>query len=328
MEDKHTDDRLREIAGQLAGMEVHALAPAYTGANSRIFRVETSKGPFALKNYPTRPGDSRSRAEIEWKALQFLHVRCGEVVPRPIARDAAGRFLLMEWIEGAPLKVHEPADVVHATEFIGRVFAQSADAEAAEFPPASEACLSASIIVGQIEQRLAALAPEPALDRFLRDAFLPALATARRDIPAAEPELAPALRRLIPSDFGFHNAIRQVDGRVRYIDFDYFGWDDPVKVAADFLLHPAMRLSADDKRAFVTAIAASLPGDSQFFQRLRARLPLYALRWIMILFNPFRLDRADELPSDAQERKGLLDDRMRKAGKLMEARDAELLARL
>jgi hypothetical protein len=327
MEEKHIDDRIREAAKELTGAGVRTLASAYTGANSRIYRVETPAGLFALKNYPTRPGDTRNRAEVEWKALRFLYSRCGAAVPRPIARDAAGQFLLMEWIEGAPLKVHGPADVAHATEFIGRVFAQSADAEAAEFPPASEACLSAGAIIAQIERRLAALALEPAIERLLGEAFLPALARAKRDIPPVEPELVPALRQLIPSDFGFHNAMRQVDGKVRYIDFDYFGWDDPVKVAADFLLHPAMQLGTEEKRSFVAGIARSLPADREFLARLRARIPLYALRWTMILFNPFRADRAHELPSGAQQRMDLLDDRIRKARRLMESRDAEMLGR-
>src|SRR5439155_21002106 len=62
-----------------------------------------------------------------------------------------------------------------------------------------------------------------------------------------EKEIAADQRTLSPSDFGFHNALRQADGRIIFLDFEYFGWDDPAKMIADFLLHPAMELSAELK---------------------------------------------------------------------------------
>ena len=322
------ESRARKAAEELVGAAVTAVLPAYAGANSRIFKVEAAHGPFALKNYPVRPGDTRSRAEVEWKALHFLSRHCNGAAPRPVARDAAGQFLLMEWIEGEPLKRHTPQDVLLATDFIGRIFASSADPEAAAFPLASEACLSAAIIVRQIEQRLTALASEPALTVFLRETILPALAAAKGAIPSADGELEQELRRLIPSDFGFHNALRQPDGRVRYIDFDYFGWDDPVKVAADFLLHPAMQLSTQEKIDFVAGLVRWLPADRGFLPRLAARLPLYALRWAMILFNPFRRDRAQDLPADANKRDALREERIAKARNLIASRDDAMIATL
>jgi hypothetical protein len=311
---------LRDVATRLSGQPVRALAAAHMGANSRIFRIETDTGPFALKAYPLRQGDSRRRAEVEWKALCFLRARCGDAVPRPVARDDAGRFLLMEWIEGVAVGECRPADIDAAADFAVRVFAQSGDPEAREFPPASEACLSAGAIVDQIRQRLA-LMHEGAIDRFLAQEFLPALDAATRGLgPASNEDLAPGLRRLIPSDFGFHNALRQPDGALRYIDFDYFGWDDPVKLAADFVLHPAMQLSGDHKRAFVGRIALALRDDPEFGARLNGRLALFALRWIMILFNPFRRDRVGEQPVDAAARRALIDDRLAKARALLATR--------
>jgi hypothetical protein len=57
-------------------------------------------------------------------------------------------------------------------------------------------------------------------------------------------------RSLCPPDFGFHNALRRASGELVFIDFDYFGWDDSVKVTCDFLLHPGMRLFRDVEAAF------------------------------------------------------------------------------
>ena len=51
---------------------------------------------------------------------------------------------------------------------------------------------------------------------------------------------------LSPSDFGFHNTLLTNEG-LKFIDFEYFGWDDPVKLTCDFLLHPGMVLKDKQK---------------------------------------------------------------------------------
>ena len=99
-------------------------------------------------------------------------------------------------------------------------------------------------------------------------------------------ELASGLRRLIPADFGFHNAVRQAD-RTRYIDFEYFGWDDPAKLVSDFLWHPGMALDAPAGAAFRTMVTAIYGCDADFVPRLAARLPYYGLRWCLIVLNEF-----------------------------------------
>jgi Ser/Thr protein kinase RdoA (MazF antagonist) len=319
------DRRVLEMAETLSGGRVQSVRPARSGANSQIFQVQAATGRFALKSYPARPDDPRSRADVEWQALRFLRKHCGDLVPAPIARDAAGHFMLMEWIEGEPVAEHDASDVSHAANFIARIFAASSDPEAAAFPLASEACLFARSIVDQIEARLSLLSSEPAVRGFLAEYFLPALAAAKESVAdelASGNPLELESRRLIPADFGFHNAIRSRQG-LRYIDFDYFGWDDPVKLVADFMLHPAMNLSAEDRNKFAGLMAAVLARDAHWRARLCRHLPLYALRWVLILFNPFRRDRAAGLDTGGAEHKALIDDRLRKAQVLMRAVQAE-----
>lgn len=313
---------IRSAAERLAGLPATAIAGAGTGANSRIFRVETARGTYALKCYPARAGDARDRAGTEWRALTFLRTRGIGAVPQPFARDPDGQYLLMEWIAGAPVIRHDAADVAAAADFITAVFALSADPRAQDFPPASEACLSAAEIVRQIRSRRSALAPEARVAHFVAECIEPAFEAHRRAglaDPSAQTPLAPALRRLIPADFGFHNALRTAEGRLRYIDFDYFGWDDPVKLAADFLLHPAMALTAGEKDLFAARLRDALPDDADFAARLARTLPLYAIRWALILLNPFRADRAGELPADAQIRAALIEERIGKAKAVLAA---------
>jgi hypothetical protein len=306
-----TDQALMEAASRLAGEAVVTLAPAGVGANSHVMRVTTPARTLGLKCYPHRPGDPRDRLDVEWRALRFLRGIGLEAVPEALGRDDGNRLMLMEWIEGELASTHGPADIDAAAGFVAHVFQASTTAHAIGFSLASEACLSMLEINRQIEARLAALAPHPMLQTFLDNIFLPVFAAARSRIApklGGGRDLPVPLRRLIPADFGFHNALRQPDGRLRFIDFDYFGWDDPVKMTADFLLHPAMSLSTADKRFLVARLAAAVPEDTAFLDRLAAHKPLYALRWALILLNPFRHDRIDV----AAQRETEYEQRLRK----------------
>jgi hypothetical protein len=290
------------------------------GANSHIFRVEFASRVLALKIYPERRGDTRDRLNTEWNALSLLKAHGIDAVPAPIARDARRGLMLMAWLAGDAVTAHRDADLDEAIAFMIRVMSLSTGHKAVQFGPASEACLSAADIVGQIDARLAGLAPHPDLDRFLRTSFVVAYDRIKHALAGELTDSRPLpdrQRRLIPADFGFHNAMRLADGTLRFFDFDYFGWDDPVKLAADFILHPAMALSGRDRERVRTAMAAALPDDTDFAPRLERHLGLYALRWALILLNPFRRDRIALVADHPKEREALLSRQLMKADGLV-----------
>ena len=305
----------------LVGEVVADIRPAGSGANSHAFRVTTPSRTIAVKHYLQRAHDSRDRLGVEWRALTFLRSAGFTNVPLPIACDDSARLLLTDWIDGVPVTKHGPQDLDLAVDFMRQVFASSARPEAASLPLASEACLSVPSIIRQIERRLASLASDPAIDRFVSRSLGPRLAVVQRRMAAEigdDVDLPLSLRRLIPADFGFHNALRAPDGRLHFVDFDYFGWDDPVKLAADVILHPAMTLTRGEKLRVIEGLAAALPHDTEFSNRLARHRSLYALRWALIVLNPFRHDRAPDLPTDVAARKTLLKSRLRLAQSLCE----------
>jgi thiamine kinase-like enzyme len=97
---------------------------------------------------------------------------------------------------------------------------------------------------------------------------------------------------LSPSDFGFHNSLRRGDGRLVFLDFEYFGWDDPAKTVSDFLLHPAMELSPALRERFLTGALKAF-GDPGLGARVRAVYPLFGLKWCAILLNEFTLEHME-----------------------------------
>jgi hypothetical protein len=258
---------------------------------------------FALKSYPPKGQDRRDRAGTEFRALRFLERHCPGMAPRAFAVDAERGFGLMEWIEGAGVAAVGRKEAEAALAFLGAVRAASAAPEAQDMPLASEACLSAAELVRQLDARqtrlTAAAATDPLLARFLEAEFLPfrdrAVAGARQAYTAAgldfDTAIEPGQRSLIPADFGMHNALRRADGSIVFIDHEYFGWDDPVKVTADFLLHPARRLSPRAAPLIVQGMVRNCAQDGAFLKRLKILYALFGARWCLILLNEFLPER-------------------------------------
>lgn len=286
-------DEVRSAAGRLCGREVTAIAAVGGGGNNRVYRVEAGGSVYALKAYPSPAHDPRDRLQHEFEGLRFVSERLPGRVPVPVAADRERRLALYTWVEGTRLDRHDANDVRAAAAFAQALHAARDDPAAERLAPASEAIFGNADLIGQIETRLGRLrrvaAGEPQLEAFLRERFEPEFAR-RRQLDPAFAVLPLRCRTLSPSDFGFHNALRQPDGSLVFIDFEYFGWDDPVKLVCDFLWHPAVELDAAERAALVTAAAATYGADPAYAARRHAYAPLIALRWAAIVLNEFLPD--------------------------------------
>ena len=290
------------LAGRLAGEPVLRMARIGGGRNSRVFRVETADRVFALKQYPSLADDPRDRLGVETNALRWMAKNRLDMVPRVIATDAAYNSALLSWAEGSLVRDVVASDVDQAVYFLA---ALDVSPGTLDFPAdhlAAEACLSGAEIERQLRKRVAqldGLKDEPDLQAFLAREFAGALedrlATARTTLSSAglafERELQPAQRSLVPSDFGFHNALRDAAGRLIFIDFEYFGWDDPAKLTADTLLHPGTPVATELRSRFRLAAGRLYGRDPDFAARLAAFYPLFGLRWVLILLNEFHPER-------------------------------------
>jgi hypothetical protein len=110
-------------------------------------------------------------------------------------------------------------------------------------------------------------------------------------------------RVLSPSDFGFHNALKDEAGKLWFFDFEYAGWDDPAKLLCDFFCQPQVPVSIEHAESFVETLQMTV-GDEDLPARYKLLLPLHAAKWACILLNEF-------LRSDADRRRfaGLMDRR-------------------
>jgi hypothetical protein len=103
--------------------------------------------------------------------------------------------------------------------------------------------------------------------------------------------IAPEDRCVSPSDFGFHNAIRTAAG-IRFIDFEFAGWDDPGKTLVDFIFQP--RVQVLEKRS---ALLIALHPEQRDEVRIRyaALKPILRIKWICIIIGVLRPGRLTQM---------------------------------
>ena len=283
---------------------VRAVAPMAGGANNRVFRLETDDAAFLLKSYFRHPDDPRDRLGTEFAFSQFAWTHGVRCIPRPLACDPIAGLGLFEFVYGRSMKgtvAGEPA-VDQAIEFFRTLNRSRHRPEAGKLPRASESCLSLDdhfSTVGRRVERLQSIAGNAEVDRAAvecverelvpawRQVLIAARADAASHYLSTDVPLTGGERCLSPSDFGFHNAILANDGRLRFIDFEYAGWDDPSKLICDFFCQPAVPAPAHAFERFARAIAAEFPSPAIHVARAELLLPVYRVKWVCIMLNEF-----------------------------------------
>jgi hypothetical protein len=106
-----------------------------------------------------------------------------------------------------------------------------------------------------------------------------------------------------------------------FLDFEYFGWDDPAKTVSDFLLHPGMELTESGKKWFVRGLRESFFGSAAFAERLRRVYPMYGLIWCLILLNEFmpeHLLRRQFASARPRDRQAVQQEQLAKARRMLQ----------
>lgn len=284
--------------------------PCQVSGNNRVFRLysDDDRAVIAKHYFPDPAGGSNRRLIAETAFCQYA-ARSGVAnVPRLVACAPLDHLALHQYIGGHKLTEQEVSvdHVIAAAAFI-RALNDPAKMDLANgLPPAAEACFSVAAHFAVVERRLnrlAAVHPDSAIDREACAlvarlcAYWERLKFAITQRAGAhglklEDELPPRARFISPSDFGFHNALVQDNGEIVFIDFEYAGWDDVAKLAADFFLQPAIPVPSSYYENFVQSILCGRPDEESLTVRIALLRPIFAVKWCCIMLNPFLPDMA------------------------------------
>lgn len=266
--------------------------------NSGIYKVKTKCNRVAaLKIYVQESGHNRLHSEYE--GLRLLNNVGLKNIPRPIGCTQSLGVGLYDWIDGEIVDNPKAGDIDQALFLVEQLYNVRLKENWRRFPKASAAAFSGQALEEQISHRFKSLVTYGSgyteLRNYLCNELKPIIDEivewGRVSWPIRSrynEELLLESRTLSPSDFGFHNALRNETGKVIFIDWEYFGWDDPAKLIGDFLLHPGMNLSDKIKSKWLTG-AVRIFG-YEIMPRLRVMWPYLTLCWCLILLNEYRRD--------------------------------------
>lgn len=276
------------------------------GINNDVYRVDAQRQSFVLKSYPALEKGARDRMRAEVEFLQYANKVVRNYVPRLIDFDFTKRALLMEFIEGEPfiegqsLSENQVRDAVCFFETLNK------DRETAKkfvSMDAAEGFLKLTDHLNNVEQRISKLTTRHLpigstekssrlINRLteeystVRQITLTSIARGR-----ASDEIALDQRCISASDFGFHNAIQTKSG-VKFIDFEFAGWDDPAKASLDFVLQPRVQVHAK-----TTSLINTLT--NRFAEPDKTRMNLLGsilrIKWLCIILSVLDSERFSRL---------------------------------
>jgi hypothetical protein len=242
------------------------------GGNARVVGVEDASAERRVVTSYRR--DGRDRARRETAALVWMHSAGIDDVPSLLFSDVDAELAALSFIEG-----ERPADSMRfagaCADFVLRLAAAAATT-APMLPSASEARFSLADHLAGIERRLAV---------HVNDARLRTLFERLKTRALARGPFEGAGRIPSPSDFGPHNALRDRYDRFWFVDFEYFGWDDPAKLMADFVHGAAHDLPREARSLFVDRLTSELPDGAAVRARFEAIEELVAFEWVLIVLR-------------------------------------------
>ena len=290
------NDEVISLAYHIIKNNIISINKISQGRNSAVFKLGLDNDTFLkFKIYPV--DDNHDRINSEFYSTKILSDFGFDSIPKPLKYDKELGIAAYQWLEGDIINEHNLDDITKCSNFINDLFKIKSEKSFSKIGLASAACISGKSIEDQLIQRLGFFKNinNNDLHTFLSDEFVPLMtyflenAKNNWNFDYNFDENLPLEKlTLSPSDFGFHNIIKKRDKSLCFIDFEYFGFDDPVKLISDFYYHPGMNLNLDSKNHWLNETKKIF--DEDVFLRSNLCRPLYGLIWCLIILNDFRPD--------------------------------------
>ncbi len=299
------------------GANLNSILPLHGGINNYVFScgsgLENSKR-FVIKGYAPKFGvTDRMTAEVEF--LQYAKQVASIFVPELLEIDYERRCIVLEYVDDANFDQRSSPtqqEVMQAANFFRQLNADKVLAREFIHQQAAEGFLGLSEHINNIRQRLNLIGTEHLSPQIKAKANI-----LIQEIISEFNSLEIKTKKLIdrgqvqdfinideccvsPSDFGFHNAIR-FGGGVKFIDFEFAGWDDPAKTLLDFLLQPRIPVASSLIEVFSEACIEI--GGEKLVERVMILGPILRVKWLCIMLSVLRPDRLQQI---AQVTNGLI----------------------
>lgn len=287
----------KEIIQAKKNIKINSFRKHHGSVNSQIYKISTQDQiKFSLKIYPKITNESFNRIEAEFSAYKFLYKNKFYKIPKPILKLNYANAVLYSWIEGKNKVKKNQETINQIINFVVKLKKISNQSNLNQFNYAKEAIYKKEILINDIDyryKRLINLNPknkiEYDLNKFLKHKFIKIYKKLKFDFKKINNKFLKINNQnliLSPSDLGFNNIILN-DKNLYFLDFEYFGFDDPVKLTSDFIWHPSNNMSKHLQKYWITNMNSIFVEDKHFSKRLNAYHNLIGIKWILIILNIF-----------------------------------------
>jgi len=264
------------------------------GRNNRLIRASHPRlGSVVIKDYFREGPDSIDRLTREWNYL--IHLKNSHIlnVPQPLFKDTENRYAIYSDLKGE--KLSSISITIKHIEAAAQHIVSLSKTSIGVIDPAKGMQSNLSGHIDDVHWRMDRLREVAnssdkyyPLQSFLKNCLEPLWAKRQAEVEKSNSNkyFETIDYKLSPSDFGFHNILSN-QNKLSFIDFEYAGKDDLAKLTTDFMLAPAVPITANQSKIFCNCLMRNAELDSYFLNRVKILLPIAEVKWICIILNDF-----------------------------------------
>jgi len=264
------------------------------GRNSSVFKFKSNNKRLILKIYKD---NQNSRIKRESLFYKFLNRKKMDQVVTPIIFNLKNNFAVYPYISGTKIKNISNYHINEISNFLNLI---NKSKFSKNLPLAIDGIKNREYHLKLCEKKVNQLkkikinsSTKKNFLSFLINKIVPKFEEIKKNYKAIKkynlPKMKLTKKEMIvsPSDFGFHNIIKK-NKKLFFIDFEYAGLDDPIKLICDFYCQPDQNLNEYHKKKFINKLFVKNYTKKVLANYTKIFLPFHKLKWCCIMLNEFK----------------------------------------
>jgi hypothetical protein len=250
------------------------------GVNSNVYIIDNK---YVLKFYRS-DNNQPNRLERENHALELFDKYKIENVPKIINISKEYNCCLMSYLEGQTVDILKPEYLSHFSLFYKKIL-QISNIERQKYFDSIDSCKTLNLLFEQINKRIINFEKENNID------LNSILKNLNQYVELLKKSINPNYYNNLKTelsvvDFGINNVILKKK-KLYFIDFEFFGLDNPIHLISDTIAHPANNLKLEDQIIFSDKLINCHNNSEDIKTAFNGTNILFDIKWCLIMLNPF-----------------------------------------
>ena len=289
--------QLREVVSslyELGFQKIQSIKIVKDGINSCVFKFKFNGKNLVVKRYKHKENFRIKREELFYKYLQRIN---NKNILKPILFSVKLNLSIFPYISGSTIKKINIDHIKVLSNFINQINNQKV---LISLPLAIDGIKDRNDHLKLCEKKINELKAikidsliKKNFSNFLNKNIIPKFCEIKKKFYLDKNNFLPKMKLtkkemiVSPSDFGFHNIIKNKNNFF-FIDFEYAGLDDPIKFLCDFYCQPDQYISLQKKKFFLEKLKFTNYSTNKLHAYTNLFLPFHKLKWCCIILNIFK----------------------------------------